>query len=68
MTRLVRAIAVYLIVEPSIRNTMQVVAGVVAIGKGAAVLGIGLLVWALGDMALKALAGTALLQRGWFER
>jgi len=56
------AVACYVIVEPSLRDAAQIAAAAVAIDHGAVFLGIGLLIWAVADIAIKALAGVLLLR------
>ncbi len=59
-----RFLGLYLILEPTARNGLQVAAGVAAIAEGLWLLGVILMLWAVADLAIKAYSGTIVWRRG----
>jgi hypothetical protein len=58
-------LGLYVSIEPAVRNTVQIVAGIAALHHhvGGIWLGVTLLVWAAVDMVLKGMAGWMLMRK-----
>ncbi len=55
-----RGLAAYVIVEPALRNALQVLAGVAAVATDHLLIGVALIAWATIDVGIKVSAGLLL--------